>query len=502
MVLFTVVTLAVVVSVLLYYYFTRTFSYWKDRNVAGPKPIPFFGNMYKSTLRYDLPGGVFKNIYESFPREKVVGIFRMTNPTLMIRDLDILKHILVKDFDNFASRGLEFSKTGLGQNLFHSDGETWRGLRSRFSPIFTNSKMKNMMYLLNGRADKFVEYVSEIIATTPEQNIHALVQKYTMSTITACAFGLDIDTFRGDIETLKRVDKLIFTPTYAIEFDMLFPGVFKKLNMSVFPAYVTNFFKELVETVTTQRNGKPSNRKDFMDLILEMKNKKQIEVVKKHGDEEATMVEITNGVIEAQAFVFYAAGYETSASTMGFMLYHVALDTKIQDRLRNEIDEYLERHGGKIELDTLNELQYLDQVFSETLRMYPIVDNLQRKAENDYKLPGMNVTVAKDQIVIASAWGIHYDEKYYPEPEKFDPERFSPENVAARHSFAYLPFGLGPRHCIGMRFARVQSSVCIITLLSKFRLEAGKNTVRSFSINPYRVVISPNKPLYVYVYPR
>ncbi|XP_063618867.1 cytochrome P450 6B2-like [Cydia splendana] len=501
MVFLTVVILAVIVSVL-YYYFTRTFSYWKYRNVTGPKPIPFFGNMYRSTMRYDSMGIVFKNIYESFPREKVVGIFRMTTPTLLVRDLDILKHILVKDFDNFADRGLEFSKEGLGQNLFHSDGETWRGLRSRFTPIFTNSKMKNMMYLLNDRADKFVDYVSEIIATSPEQDIHRLLQKYTMSTITGCAFGLDIDTFRGDIQTLKRVDKEMFAPNYAVEFDMMFPGVLKKLNMSAYPAYIRNFFKELVETVTTQRNGKPSNRKDFMDSILEMKNKKQLEVVKKHGDQETSTIDITNGVIEAQAFVFYAAGYETSASTMGFMFYQLALDTKIQDRLRNEIDEYLERHSNRIELDTLNELQYLDQVFSETLRMYPIGDNLQRKAGNDYNLPGTDVTIAKDQVIFVSVSGIHYDEKYYPEPEKFDPDRFSPENVAARHPFAYLPFGHGPRHCIGMRFARVQSWVCIIRFLSKFRLEAGKNTVRSFSNDPYRVVIAPNKTLYVNVYPR
>ncbi|XP_063534364.1 cytochrome P450 6B2-like, partial [Cydia strobilella] len=485
-----------------YYYFTRTFSYWKDRNVAGPKPIPFFGNMYKSALRYDTWGGVYENIYKSFPNEKVVGIFRMTTPTILVRDLDILKHILVKDFDNFVSRGVEFSQTGLGQNLFHSDGETWLGLRSRFSPIFTNSKLKNMLYLINDRADKFTNYVSEITAMTPEHDIHDLVQKYTMSTISACAFGLDIDTFRGDIQTLKRVDKEMFTPSFGMEFDMLFPGVLKKLNMSLFPAYLSKFFKELVETVLTQRNGKPSNRKDFMDLILEIKNKKQVEVAKKDSDGEAHTIEITNNVIEAQAFIFYVAGYETSASTMGFMLYRLALDTKIQDRLRNEIDEYLERHGGRIELDTVSELQYLDQVFSETLRMYPIVDKLLRKAENDYKLPGMNVTVAKNQVVVVPVLGIHHDEKYYPEPEKFDPDRFSPENVAARHSFAYLPFGLGPRHCIGMRFARVQSWVCIIRLLSKFRLEAGKNTIRSFSHNPYRIVVAPNKPVYLNIYPR
>ncbi|XP_063533630.1 cytochrome P450 6B5-like [Cydia strobilella] len=498
----TVVTFAVVVSVLLYYYFTRTFSYWKKRNVTGPKPIPFFGNMYKSAMRYDSMGGVFRTIYESFPKEKVVGIFRMTSPALIIRDLDVLKHVLIKDFENFADRGLEFSKDGLGQNIFHSDGEIWRSLRTRFSPMFTNSKLKNMMHLLNDRANKFVDYVGEITAKTPEHDIHGLVQKFTMSSITACAFGVDMDTFREDIPTLKRVDKDIFTPNFMVELDMLFPGVLKKLNLSAFPAYLKSFFKELVENVTTERNGKPSNRKDFMDLILEMKNEKQFEVAKKDSDGEVLTIEITNSVIEAQAFVFFAGGYETTASTMGFMLYHLALDTKMQDRLRNEIDGYLEKHSDKIELDTLNELQYLDRVFNETIRMYPIVDIVQRKARNDYELPGTNVKIAKGQVVIASLPGIHHDEKYYPEPEKFDPERFSPENVAARHSMAYMPFGLGPRHCVGLRFARVQTYVCIIRLLSKFRLEASKNTVRSFSYNPYRIVMGPSKILYVNIYPR
>ncbi|XP_047995697.1 cytochrome P450 6B2-like [Leguminivora glycinivorella] len=502
MVLFTALTLAAAVVVLLYYHFTRTFSYWKDRNVPGPKPIPLFGNLYDSTVRSCTTGAVFKKIYENYPNEKVVGVFRMTSPTLLVRDLNILKHIFIKDFDNFADRGLEFSKKGLGQNLFHSDGTTWRGLRSRFSHIFTNSKLKNMMHLLNDRGDKFVDYLSESVAKSPEHNLHALVQKYTMSTITACAFGLDIDTLRGDIDSLKRIDKLIFTPNFATELDMLYPGILKELNMSAFPAAVTSFFKELVKSVTLQRNGMPTNRKDFMDLILEMKNKERVEITKKYSDEKTNTIEITDNVIAAQAFVFYAAGYETTASTMGFLLYHLALDIQIQDRLRTEIDEYLKKHNNKIELDTLNDLQYLDQVFSETLRMYPIVDTLQRKALNDYHLPGTDVKVAKGQLVLASVWGIHHDEKYYPEPEKFDPERFSPENIAARDTMAYLPFGQGPRYCIGMRFAHVQSRVCIIRLLSTFRLEVNKNTVRSLTYSGYRIFIAPKEEISVNIYPR
>ncbi|XP_047984305.1 cytochrome P450 6B4-like [Leguminivora glycinivorella] len=212
--------------------------------------------------------------------------------------------------------------------------------------------------------------------------------------------------------------------------------------------------------------------------------------------------ELSNSDIEAQAFAFYAAGYDTSASTLCFMLYHLALEPEIQERLRNEIDVYLRTHGDQIDLETLNELPYLDQVLNETLRMYPSDDTLLRKAQNDYKCPGTNVEVSRGQIVLIPVLGIHYDEKYYPNPEIFNPENFARENLIGRHPCSFLPFGLGPRNCIGIRFARAQVRACVIKLLSKFRVEACKDTVRSFCFDPYRLNIAPDKKLYVNFHPR
>uniref|UniRef100_A0A0K8TV66 unspecific monooxygenase n=1 Tax=Epiphyas postvittana TaxID=65032 RepID=A0A0K8TV66_EPIPO len=486
-----------------YYYVTRTFNYWKDRNVPHPKPVPLFGNLFKSSMRATTVGQIMTKIYKEYPKEKIVGVYRMTTPNVLLRDLDIVKHVMIKDFDNFADRGVEFSKEGLGKNLFHADGDTWRVLRNRFSPMFTNQKLKNMMYLLTDRADTFTDYVKEITAKNPEQLIHPLVQKYTMSTISACAFGLDVDTFRGEIETLKRIDRDIFTVSYALELDMMFPGLFKKLNMSILPSFVKTFFRDLVKQVINERNGQPTSRRDFMDLMLEMRNKQELQAVKRFDNEKDRALEVTDSVIEAQAFLFYAAGYETSASTMGFMLYHLALETDIQDKLRAEIDEYLRKNNNQITLETvMNDLPYLEQVFDETLRMYPIVETLQRCALEEYQLPGTDVKVAKNQLVLIPVLAIHHDEKYYPNPSKFDPERFTPDKVAARHSCAYLPFGVGPRHCIGMRFAQVQSRICIIRLLSKFKLEPSKNTVRSFQFDPYRGVLSPKGGFHVNIFPR
>ncbi|KPI99684.1 PREDICTED: cytochrome P450 6B5-like [Papilio xuthus] len=494
--LYLLVTLASALT-LLYFYFTRTFNYWKDRNVAGPKPLPFFGNLKDTTLRRKHAAIVFKSIYDAYPNEKVVGVYRMTTPCLLLRDLDVIKQVMIKDFDLFLDRGVEFSKEGLGLNLFHADGDTWRVLRNRFTPVFTSGKLRNMLYLMTERGEHFVEYVDNLRAKQSEQPIHLLVQKFTMATISACAFGLDLDD--DMYKVLDKIDKMIFTANYSLELDMMYPGILKKFNGSIFPKFVNTFFNNLAQTVVKQRGGLPTNRKDFMDLILELRQQKTIEGTKKMDDEKLRIVELTDSVIAAQAFVFYAAGYETSASTMTYMFYELAKNPDIQDKVIAEIDAVLKRYNGEITYDCLNDMTYLQQVFDETLRKYPIVDPLQRNAQTDYIIPGTNVTIKKGQTVLVNAMAIHYDPKYYPDPEKFDPERFSPENEKDRHSCAYLPFGTGPRNCIGMRFAKVQSRVCVVKFLSKFRVEPSKKTPAKLEYDPMRLVLFPKGGIHLNV---
>lgn len=431
----------------IYWFITRTFNYWKDRNVVYVKPTPLFGNVKESALRRKNGGLIFAEIYQQFPNEKVVGVYRMTTPCLLLRDLDVIKHVMIKDFDSFADRGVEFSKEGLGANLFHADGELWRSLRNKFTPIFTTSKLKNMLHLMTDRGDKFVQYIESLLNT--ELETHELIQQYTMATIAACAFGLDFEKMEDKLPVFKKVDKLIFTSKFTIELDMMFPGILKKFNTSLFPNFLTDFFYNMVKQIIEERNNVPSNRNDFMDLLLQLKNKRQVEGFKKNEEEERQTVEITDELITAQAFVFYAAGYETSATTMTFLLYELGLNPEVQDKLITEIDEVIAKHNGQITYDCLTDMVYLDKVFKETLRKYSIVEPLQRNALHDYKIPGTNVIVKKGQTVLISPRGLHYDPSLYPEPDKFDPERFSVENSAYRHPCAYIPFGTGPRNCIG-----------------------------------------------------
>ncbi|XP_013197290.2 cytochrome P450 6B5 [Amyelois transitella] len=487
----------------LYYYTTRTLHFWKNKKVLGPKPVALFGNFFEMTTRKKYLGEILKDAYNQFPDEKVVGIYTMVTPVLLVRDLDIVKQVTIKDFDVFPDRGTEFSKEGLGANLFNADGDTWRVLRNYFTPLFTSGKLKNMTYLMTERADNFLNYVDRIVKENPEQEVHKLIQKYTLSSISACAFGIDMDIDKENeiVKNISSFDKLIFDISYFIEIIMMFPDLMKKFNTSLFPKSIVNFFYDLVRVVIDERKGAPIGRKDFMDLILELRQQGEIKGTRR-GDDKQLQLDFNEDVIAGQAFAFYVAGYETSATTMTFMLYELARNLDIQKKVLEEIDEVLQRHEGKITYDSVNELNYMGKVFDETLRMYPVLDSLQRRAQCNYEFPDLGLKIEKGQAVFISPMSIHHDAKHYPNPQTFDPERFSPENVKNRHPCAYIPFGVGPRNCIGMRFAKVQSRVCMMKLLSKYSVEMTHSTPKQVELSPLRLILSPMGGMHLKFNPR
>ncbi|KAI8435423.1 hypothetical protein MSG28_003730 [Choristoneura fumiferana] len=486
-------------ALLVYLFLVRNFSYWEKRGVNGPKPIPLFGNVKSTTLRRITYNECYRKFYEEHPEDKVVGLYRAWHPCLLVRDLDVLKHVMIRQFDNFVDRGFSFSNKGLGFNLFNAESDDWRVLRTRLSPMFTTGKLKNMLYLMTERGDRFLRYLEPLVERSPEQNVHTLIQRFTIANIGACAFGIDIDI--NDVDgVFDKLDNLIFASNYTVELEMMLPGILKRFDMSLWPAVIKDFFYGLVKDILRERNGVASNRKDFMDLMLELRAAGEIHGLKRHEGDKERSLRVTEDVMAAQAFVFYAAGYETSATTMAFLLHELALNPRVQDRVAHEIHDVLLQHDHRVTIDCLKDMVYLERVFHETLRMYPVVDPIPRQALERCDLPG--VAVERGMGLLVSVSGIHYDPKHWPNPTKFDPDRFLPENSEGRHPCAYLPFGLGPRNCIGMRFAQVQSKVCLMKLLGRYRVEPCESTRRRLSYDPGRLVLRSKHGLPLRLVPR
>lgn len=127
------------------------------------------------------------------------------------------------------------------------------------------------------------------------------------------------------------------------------------------------------------------------------------------------------------------------------MVYELALNEDIQERLRDEINEVLERHNGEVTYDAIMDMKYLDMVFNETLRRWPVVDSQIRKCTKDFKIPNSDMVIPAGNLIMIPTIGLHMDERFWNEPEKFDPERFNEENVKKIVPYSYIPFSEGPR---------------------------------------------------------
>lgn len=204
---------------------------------------------------------------------------------------------------------------------------------------------------------------------------------------------------------------------------------------------------------------------------------------------------LTEEEIMAQGWVFFIAGYETTATTLTFCSYELALHPEVQDRLYEEVQSAVDS-DGEISYETLSKLPFLDAVLSETLRMYPPVIRLERRAIiGNYKLGDTGLVLKKDQEVEIPVYAIHHSEQFYENPDKFIPERFLPENRAKIQPYTYLPFGAGPRNCIGMRFALMEAKLGIAQIVRRFRFFRTPETAVPLEFRPFFRLTSPKEVL-------
>ncbi|XP_077256406.1 putative cytochrome P450 6a13 isoform X1 [Temnothorax americanus] len=475
----------------LYFYFTATFDFWESRGVPFRKPTVLVGNFGPLLLfRQSLPENV-KEMYQWFKDERFFGAFRVRSPVLILRDPDLVKSVCVKDFACFLNRGIPVNndQDPLSGHLFNLEGRKWKGLRSKLTPAFSSGKLKRMFYLLVECSEELQRLIKEASCNDDQTvEVRELAAKFIIDVIGSCAFGIQINALTDDESEFHRAAKRL-KPSYKDSLWRMLrtamPKLYRLLGIQLVDPSVTKFFMDVVSQMISQRESNGTTRYDFMDLLIELRNKGTLEneagnptICSDEDAQAAKEAELDRHTIAAQAFVFFAAGYETSSNTIAFCLYELALNQEIQDKTRREIHDALQERGEKLTYDAVQEMKYLDMVILETLRKYPPAPLLSRRCEYNYRIPNSNVELPAGIRVIIPIYGLHHDPNYYPDPARFNPERFTEENKRARHPYTYLPFGEGPRNCIGMRFALLQIKMGIISFLKDHRVEiCDKSTV-------------------------
>ncbi|XP_060066309.1 cytochrome P450 3A8-like [Ylistrum balloti] len=434
---------------------------FKKMGIDGPKPNPIFGNI--GTIFKE--GLVEADITFCKKYGRIFGTYETCYPILYIADPKLLKEIMVKEFNSFVNRRDLFAvaiDAKMSEMLTIIKDDHWRHVRHTMTPTFSSKKLRQMTPLVNAAADRLMENIERKIATDEDIDMHKLLAAFTMDVIASTGFGLKVDTQNNpDDPFLKnafsfRNSKMTAVITTFCLFLPFLAGLPRFFGISL-AKEATTFFLKATKDALQERRDNPGMYSDFMAIMAD--------AGETETNKQGRKTLLTESEIAAQAVLFFLAGYDTTASTLTFLMYHLVIYPEVCDKVLQEIDE---KFGKNVpDYDNVCELTYLEMCINETMRLFPIATRIDRMASRDIVIG--NINIPKDMVVNIPVGAIHKDPEFWPEPEKFIPERFTAEAKVKMDPFVYLPFGAGPRSCIGLRLAMLEMKMAIVRILQNYR---------------------------------
>ncbi|KAF5285372.1 hypothetical protein FQR65_LT13262 [Abscondita terminalis] len=497
-----IIIVVCVLIALIYNYVIKPMNYWKEKNVKHEKPVPLFGNMLPILRRQRSTTDDFALIYNKYKNDRYVGIYKFQTPILLVRDPELIKKIYIKDFDTFPEHRPflpEEVDPLWSNNLFAiRGGEKWHALRTTLSPSFTSSKMKIMFGLMRDCSQQFTKYFSNR-GDLVEVELKDTFARFANDVIASTAFGVTCNSLSNrDNEFFgyaKELSNFSGIRGLMILINFFAPTLAKYTNVPMVSKKIGDFFMTLVRNTIKLRKEKGIVRPDMLHLLMEAQ-KGQLRydendttpelgfaVAKEteNGKRKKINIQITDEIITSQVLVFFFGGFDSVSTMMSYACYELAVNTEIQDKLREEIDESLKNTNGEFTYESIANMKYLDMVISESLRKWPPFFVFDRKAAKPYKIPAKHedesdLMLEKNSVVLFPIFAIHRDPKYFPDPENFDPERFSEQNKIKIVPYSYIPFGAGPRNCVSSRFALVEGKLAVFEIVRNFEIVSTEKT--------------------------
>nr|WCC58092.1 cytochrome P450 [Pharsalia antennata] len=476
------------------WFYKKSFAHWKERGLDYLEPVIPFGNAFNSAMRKVTLGELFAQYYLQIKEKglKHAGAFFYWKPVYIPVDPDIIKHILISDFEYFPNHGMYISEENdpLSTHIFNMENTKWKNVRTKFPAAFTSAKMRKMFVLMEKLSKQLKENLDTYATDGTPLDIKSELSRFTTDIISSCAYGIETNTMKNENDELLKQGRSFFDDQWNIYKNMLVitipRQILVKFNFRIMTREFEKYFCNLFQNILNYRKEKQMKRGDLADILIRL--------TEKHEDQhdfsgKKPMDPIHLKEFVSHSVVFFAAGFETSSSTQTFALYELAKNPECQSKLRMEINEILAKHNNNVTYDAIMEMKYLEKVIDETLRLYPVFPILPRVCVKDYKVPGTDFVIEKDTFVMVSNMGIQRDPEYYPNPDRFDPERFSNENKAKRPFVSHVPFGEGPRICVGKRFGLLQSKVGLITILRNYGVSLDKKTSDSFKFEPKELIL-------------
>ncbi len=367
----------------------------------------------------------------------------------MVMDPGAIRRMLLEELDNYPKSIVtkNLLRPAIGESLFIAEGAHWRWQRRTAAPVFSHRNVMNLAPIMSAAAERSA---ARVAAAGPRAvDMAAEMVRTTFDVIADVTFSGD---GMFDVNAVHRgIDAYIAEAGKISLFDILgFPDWVPRPGRVMSGSTVAEMKRVADEAVEARRKRGSEGVPDLLDLLLE-------------GEDPETKRRMSTPELRDNLLTFIVAGHETTALTLGWSLYLCAYDQAVQDRARAEAQSVL---GGRAATgEDVARLPYIRQIIDEALRLYPPAGIISRTAQVADTLCGREIR-PRDTVIIP-IYALHRNHLLWPEPNRFDPDRFADRKTIER--YAYLPFGDGPRICIGASFELQEAVIILATLLSRFR---------------------------------
>ncbi|HIF11064.1 MAG TPA: cytochrome P450 [Sneathiellales bacterium] len=378
----------------------------------------------------------------------------LTTTFIVVTKPEYVKHVLVNNHENYVKSSMQQATLVplVGHGLLTSDGEFWRRQRRIMQPAFHYKRLQTFASTMTGAADEMLVRWQASKGNGEVLDVSTEMAQVTLDIICRTMFGSGID--RAQVDAVRDASAIIAqdlgTPPYA---DLLgLPRWFpRRLTRRVRRA-IGNVQRLIEKIIVERRDNGEGGHDDLLEMLLSVRD-------------EETGEGMTDEQLRDEVITVFLAGHDTTANSLGWAWYLLSQHPEVEARL-DEVENGL---GGRLPVyEDLAKLPYTKMIFEEALRLYPPAPAFMREAIAEDQVGDLRIP-AGAQVTIAP-WLSHRHRELWDRPDDFVPERFAPENSKDRHRYAYIPFGGGPRICIGNAFAMMEGPLILATIAQRYRL--------------------------------
>lgn len=493
------------------------FRYFKQLHkygLPGPRANIFTGNMREFRYGNKPCHLVIDDWLKQFG--DIFGFHMGLHRYVVVKNPDILREIFIKNFRTHHCRPPpsisieEFSNSILQVR----DYEKWKRFRSLMTPCFSVAKIKHMWPRLSQCMDTMLEVVEEAVQNRDGiLEAQGLFQALSCDVIASCALAVKTNCQLDQSDPfLHRVRHFMDHAASPItESAYCFPVISYLIHLlirtfSLTEEVVVMIFDNLRDVMTKRRQQFVSvKHRDVLQSMMDTGVSGNVEETLAGTNDQSSLSDVE---IKSNMLVLLLAGYETTANHLIFTAYLLAKHPDVQERLYNELCEKCELHSDPT-YDQLASLQYMDQVLCESMRLYPpVVTFVSRHIERSTNLAGYQLPGGVN--LMAPVWSLHRDPLVWSEPDVFNPDRFTSEGLQQRSAASsiaagdsiWLPFGLGPKSCLGQRFALVETKLALMKILLKYSLRLSSTDSSDLKIKVPSVTLCADEPIPITFTPR